>query len=142
MERKVEDIKLHSILNNYIYNGKCVKSRGKKCELVTPEDIEYLKENYMDIAIQEGKSVKIYCDAEKAEQIMELMYGRNSRVSSDYTSPVLARAYEEGDLELFVKYSNKKDMRDMGLGVLLSEDQAEMIIELILMAVELRDFLV
>lgn len=80
----------------YIIDGVCVKSRHRKIEDVTEEDIITDMANHKNISIQNGDKIDIYCDEIFADRLRSYMKYASSAAAA-------SRAYQEGRIELHVK---------------------------------------
>lgn len=108
MRNTLNSRSLWEIARTYVVDGRCLKSRNFRKELVNEQMIKEMVQAHDNIVIQEGKEIKIYCNDEFFKIFNQVM----EHEKQFKTSNNLFTAYQEGQIEVFVKYSNKKSDRE------------------------------
>ena len=104
MKNTLNSRRLWEISKTYVVDGRCVKSRSCRKELVNEKMIEEMVQAHDNIVIQNGQEMKIYCDD-------KFLQGLNHVIECERqynTSNNLFTAYQKGQIEIFVKYSKKE----------------------------------
>lgn len=108
MKNTLNSRRLWEIAKTYIVDGRCVKSRNFRKELINEKMIEEMVQAHDNIVIQNGQEMKIYCDD-------KFLQGLNHVIECERqynTSNNLFVAYQRGQIEIFVKYSKKKSIEE------------------------------
>lgn len=105
MVNKVNSVRLGQLASAYVIEGVCIKARGFDPRVISNEEIGRMVANYENIVIQENGKIEIYCDENFFNSFIDYI---NTTIETDFGSKQLNQLYAKGDLEIFVKYSNKK----------------------------------
>ena len=118
MEKTLHSRRLWEMAAHYVLDGRCVKSRSCRPEIMDAKTIEKLVQDHANVIIQEGQEIKIYCDSDFIQMFNNMIEkGSNFKDVNN-----ICEAYEEGRLELFVKYSKKKTIKEINVEIILFQN--------------------